>query len=82
MRDTAGEVRTNSEAIYSSGLLHMEEQSMGDQPEAIYNRSVLIEDITWKTYQERSTIKAGGERVSVKSAPGTWHDDDIWLQEE
>ena len=31
MRDTVGEVRTKSEAIYSCGSLHMDEQRQDDQ---------------------------------------------------
>ena len=40
MRDTAGEVETNS-----WGPLHMDEQRQDDQREPIYNSSVLIQDV-------------------------------------
>ena len=47
MRDTAGEVGTNSLVIYSSRPLHMNEQKSDDQLEPIYNSSVLIQDVLW-----------------------------------
>ena len=40
--DTAGEVKTCSKAIYSSGPLHMDEQMQDDQLEPIHNNSVPI----------------------------------------
>ena len=48
VRDTAGEVRTNSLAIYSGGPLHMDAQKQDDQLEPINNNSVPIQDITLK----------------------------------
>ena len=45
MQDTGGEVRMNSQAIYSCGPLHMDEQRQDDQLEPIYNSSVPIQDI-------------------------------------
>ena len=32
------------------GPLHMDEQVLGNQQELIYNSSVQIQDVTWKTY--------------------------------
>ena len=61
MRDTAGEVRTNSLAIYSRGHLHMDEQRLDDQLVSIYN-SMPILDVVWLTSRERWTIETGGER--------------------
>ena len=61
MRNTAEEVRNNSEAIYSSGPLHTDEQVLGGQIEPI---SVLIQDVGWKTCQKRWTIGTNGERNS------------------
>ena len=48
MRDTAGEVRTNSKVMYSCGNLHTDEQGLGDKLEPIYNNLVLIQDVAWK----------------------------------
>ena len=64
MQDTAGEVKTNSLAMYSRGPLHMDEQSLDDQPEPIYNSIVPIQDVAWKTCRERWTIETGSERES------------------
>ena len=52
MQDTTGEVRTNSFATYSYGSLHMKEQKLDDQLEAIYNNSVPIQDIALKIFRE------------------------------
>ena len=59
MQDTTGEVRTNSQVMYSSGPLHMDEQRQDDQQEPIYNSSVSIQDIALKTSRERWTIETG-----------------------
>ena len=67
MQDTAGEVRTNSSAIYSRGPLHMDEQSQNDQIEPIYNSSVLIQDVALKTYREGWTIETVAGRGSGRS---------------
>ena len=45
MRDTAGEVKTNSYAIYYSGPLPTDEHGLGDQREPINNSSVLIQNV-------------------------------------
>ena len=82
MRNTAREVRTKSYAMYSCGPLHMDEQRLDDQLEPIYNSSVLIQDVAWKTSQEQWTIETGGERGSGKSMLAVWHDDNddfLWL---
>ena len=76
MWDTAGEVRTNSWAIYSCGPLHMDEQKQDDQLEPIYNSSVPIQDIALKTSLERWTIETSGERGSGGSVLAARHDDD------
>ena len=62
MRDTAGKVKSNSWAIYSCGLLHVDEQRQDDQLEPIYNKSVSIYDIAVKTSWEPWTIETGGDR--------------------
>ena len=45
----------------------MDKQSQYDQLEPIYNSSVPIQDITWKTSQEQWTIGMGGERGPGRS---------------
>ena len=40
MQDTAGEVGTSSQVMYSRGPLHMAEQRLGDQLELTYISSV------------------------------------------
>ena len=47
-----------------------------DQLESIYNSSVLIQDIVWKTSRERWTIETGGERRSGRSVLAAHHHDD------
>ena len=47
-----------------------------DQLEAIYNSSVPIQYVTWRTSRERWTIETGGERGSGRSVLGAQHDDD------
>ena len=37
--------------MYSCGLLRTDEQELGDQQEVIYDSSVLIKDVAWKTYR-------------------------------
>ena len=44
MRDTAGEVGTNSKVTYSCGPLHMDEQRQDGQLEPTCNSSVAIKD--------------------------------------
>ena len=76
IRDTAGEVRTSSLAIYSCGPIHMDEQSQDDQQEPIYNSSILIQDVAWKTSRKRRTIEMGSKRGSGRSMQAARHDDD------
>ena len=64
MQDTAGKVSTNSYMIYSSRLLHMDDQRQDDQLEHRYSSSVLIWDIALKTCWKQWTIEKGGERGS------------------
>ena len=52
MRDTAGEVGTNSEVTYSCGPSHMNEWRQEDQLEPTYNISVPIQDVALKTPPE------------------------------
>ena len=45
MLDTAAEVKTDSNAIFSNGPLHMDEQVLNDQQEFIQNTSVWTQDV-------------------------------------
>ena len=76
MQDTAGEVRTNSLAMYSFGPLQMNEQRLDNQLEPTYNSSVPIQDVAWKTFRERWTVETGGERGSGRSVLAARHNDD------
>ena len=76
MQDTAGEVVTNSSPVYACGPVHMDEQRQDDQPEIIYNNSVLIQDIALKTSLGRWTTETDGERGSERSVLAAQHDED------
>ena len=54
----------------------MDEQSLDDQLEPIHNWSGPIQDVAWKTFQERWTIETGSERGPGKSLLAAWHEDD------
>ena len=54
----------------------MDEQRLDDQLEPIFNSSVMIQDVAWKTSRERWTIKTSGERESGRSMQAEQHDDD------
>ena len=45
----------------------MDDQKLEDQLEPIYNSSVSIQDVAWKTFLERWTKEMGGERGSGRS---------------
>ena len=49
MRDTVGEVETNSSMTYSCVFHHMNEQRKDDQLETSYNSSVRIQDVALKS---------------------------------
>ena len=53
--------------MYSGGPLHTDEQGLNDQLEPIYNSSVLIQDVAWKTCRERKTIETSGKWGPGKS---------------
>ena len=59
MRDTAGEVGTNSKVTYFRGPLHMDEQRKDDKLEPTYNSSVTIQDVALKTCRKQWTIEKG-----------------------
>ena len=79
--DTAGEVRINSSATYSSASLHTDEQLLGDQLELMYSSSVRRQDVALKTSRKRWTIETSGEGESGKSVLVARHDD-ISLESE
>ena len=54
----------------------MDEQKKDDQVEPLYNSSVPIQNVAWKTRRERWTIETGGERESGRFVLVAWHDDD------
>ena len=54
----------------------MDEQSQDDQLEPIYNSSVPIQDVAFKTYRERWTIETSGERGLERFMLAARHDDD------
>ena len=53
-----------------------DEQEQDDQLEPIYNSSVLIQDVAWKTCRERWTIGTRGRWGSGKPVLAACHDDD------
>ena len=55
----------------------MDEQKLVDQRDPIYNSSVLIDDVAWKTSRERWTIEMGGKRESGRSVLAVEHGDDV-----
>ena len=62
MRDTAGEVRTNSFGMYSCWPLHMDKQRQDDHLEPKYSSTVQILYVVLKTCQKQWTIEKGGEK--------------------
>ena len=54
----------------------MDEQRQDDQLEPIYNSSVPIQEVAFKTYRERWTIETGGKRGSGRSVLAVRLDDD------
>ena len=76
MRDTVGEVETNSFVTYSCRPFHMDEQKQNDQPEPIYKSYVPIQYVALKTYREPWTRETGGERGSGRSVLAARHNDD------
>ena len=75
MQDSAEKIRTNSLATYYRRPLHMDVQKLDDLQEPIYNSSVPIQDVAWKTCNERWTIETG-ERWPARSKLAVWRDDD------
>ena len=72
MQDTTGEIRANSYVMYSCGALHMDEQKLDDLLEPIYNSSLPIWDVAWKTSWEQWTLGMGGEKGSDRSVLAAW----------
>ena len=54
----------------------MDEQRLDDQLQPIYNSSVPIQNVAWKTYREQWTIETDGEKGSGRSVLAARHDDD------
>ena len=52
IRNTAGEVGTNSKVTYSCGPPHIDEQRQDNQLEPTYNSAVPIPDVALKTYRK------------------------------
>ena len=52
---------------------------LNDQLEPIYNSSVPIQDVAWRTSQEWWMIKMSGKRGSGKSMLTAQHDNDGWF---
>ena len=44
----------------------MDEQRLDDQLETIYNNSVQIQDVTWRTFRERAMDDRDGWRKRVR----------------
>ena len=76
MRDSTGEARTSSYAMYSNGPPHMAKQNQDDQLKHTYSSYVRIRDVALRTCQRRWTIGRSGERGSGISILAAWHDDD------
>ena len=72
LREPAGKVRTNSNAIYTYGPLHMDEQRWDDQLEPTYKSSVWIQDVARKNSRERWTIETSSKRGSGWSGMTWW----------
>ena len=74
----AGHYWSSKGEIISDVLLwnpHTDDQVYSDQLEPIHNRSVLIQDVAWKTCREWSTTGMSGRRGSGKSVLAARHDD-------
>ena len=76
MRDTAGDVRTNTYVAFSYEPLHTDLKVLDDQLELIYKSSVQTQDVVYKTNRKRWTIETNGEKESGKSMLTARHDDD------
>ena len=76
MRDTVGEVGTNSWMMYSGGPLHMDEPRQDIQFKPTYSSSVLIRDSALRICWKQWTIGRCGEKGSGISVPIARHDDD------
>ena len=83
MRDSAGELGTNSWGMYSSGPLHMDEQRQDDQLEPTYSSSLRVRDVILKTCWKQWTIGRDSERwLGISMLIARHDDDDIQLQLE
>ena len=55
---------------------HTDEQGLGNQLEAIYNSTVLVQYVAWKTYRVRWTIGTSIRRGLGNSVLAVRHNDD------
>ena len=65
-----------SKVIYSCEPLHIDKQRQDNQLEPIYNSSVPIQHIAFRTSRAQWKIKTDGERGSRRSMVVALHDDD------
>ena len=59
-----------------SDVLGAPSQRLNDQLEPLYNSSVPIHGVTWKTSWKRWTIETSSEKVLGKPVLAVQHDDD------
>ena len=73
-RDTAGEVGSSSQVMYSCGPLHMYEQRQDVQFEPTYSSSLPIRDVALRICQKQWTIGRCGERGAkkIRADSATW----------
>ena len=73
MRDTAEEIRTNSEAVFAYGPFHTDERI--GRPAS--NSLVQTQHVVWKSCRKRWTIEeTNGDGESEKYVQAVQHDDD------
>ena len=71
MKDTDGEVRTNSIVTFSNGPFHTDVQVLADLQEHIDNSSVRPQDVVAKNCQKEWMIETNGESVREICASST-----------
>ena len=76
MRNTAGELRTNSLATFFYGLLHTDVKVFVYQQEPIYNSSVRKPGVFQKACWKGWMIETNRERESGRPVLAAWHHDD------
>ena len=76
MQDTAGEVNTNSKAMFSYGPFHTDIKVLANHQELIYKSLVQTQVVALKTCQKQRKIEMNGKKESKKSMFAVEHDDD------